>query len=219
MPHLLTGAALNFPEKPETIATDTRETAPNFIFYPYEQWESLAADIQTKLKEGPRLQRFCYNFFLPTGYKMADDRLQNKKPNVIRRLMNLPANLLFSRPLRDKLGLRKVKFAATDGPGLSQDAFRLIHAIGVSLRQTYFMAETGVIACQGENEIDFATVGRPTLNTEVRIADKDELLVRSNALFSGYDHGPAETAEVLVDGWFRTGDTARITEKGATLPY
>jgi long-chain acyl-CoA synthetase len=76
------------------------------------------------------------------------------------------------------------------------------------------MAETGVIACQGENEIDFETVGRPILGTEVRIAEKDELLVRSSALFSGYDHGPAEIAEVLVDGWFRTGDTARITEKG-----
>ena len=125
--------------------------------------------------------------------------------------MNLPANLLFSRPLRDKLGLRNVKFAATDGPGLSRDAFRLIHAVGVELRQTCFMAETGVIACQGENEIDFETVGRPILGTEVRIADKDELLVRSSALFSGYDHDPTE---VLVDGWFRTGETARITEKG-----
>jgi long-chain acyl-CoA synthetase len=110
--------------------------------------------------------------------------------------------------------LRKVKFAATDGPSLSRDAFRLIHAIGVELRQTCFMAETGVIACQGENEIDFETVGRPILGTEVRIAEKDELLVRSSALFSGYDHGPAENAEVLVDGWFRTGGTARITEKG-----
>jgi long-chain acyl-CoA synthetase len=214
IPHLLTGAALNFPEKPETIALDTRETGPNFVFYPHEQWESLAAEIQAKIKTAPPLQRFCYNLLLPTGYKMADDRLQNKKPNVVRRLMNLPANLLFSRPLRDKQGLRKVKFAATDGPSLSRDAFRLIHAIGVELRQTCFMAETGVIACQGENEIDFETVGRPILGTEVRIAEKDELLVRSSALFSGYDHGPAENAEVLVDGWFRTGGTARITEKG-----
>jgi len=79
------------------------------------------------------------------------------------------------------------------------------------------MAETGVIACQGENEIDFETVGRPISGTEVRIANNGELLVRSSALFSGYNHIPAETAGVLVDGWFRTGDTARITGKAELI--
>jgi long-chain acyl-CoA synthetase len=128
--------------------------------------------------------------------------------------MNVPANLLLFRPLRDKLGLRKVEFAATDGPGLSRDAFRLIHAIGVSLRQTCFMAETGVIACQGKNEIDFETVGRPILGTEVRIGDKDELLVRSDWLFSGDAPNVQKAAEVLADGWYHTGDKARINEKG-----
>ena len=217
IPHLLTGATLNFPEKPETIALDTWRARPNFIFYPHQQWEKLASDIQTKLKEANSLQRFYYNSFLPTGYKMADDRLQNKKPNVFRRLFNIPANVLLFRPLKDKLGLRKVRFAATDGPGLSRDAFRLLHDVGVELRQTCFMAETGVIACQGENEIDFETVGRPISGTEVRIANNGELLVRSDTMFSGYDHNPAETAEVLVDGWFHTGDTARINEKGQLI--
>ena len=213
MPHVLTGASLNFPEKPETIATDTRETAPDFIFYPYQQWESLAADIRTKLKDAGGLQRFCYNFFLPTGYKMAADKLQNKTPNLIRRLMNLPANVLLFRPLKDKLRLRKVRIAATDA-GLSQDAFRLIHAIGVELRQIYANDEIGMIACQGENDIDFATVGRPIAGMEVRITGKDELLVRSDWLFSGDASNVQKAAEVLADGWYHTGDKARITEKG-----
>ena len=211
--HPLTGAALNFPETQETIPTDTRETGPDFIFYPYGQWKSLVAEIKTKIKGANPLQRFCYNFFMPTGYKMAAYKLQNKKPNVIRRLMNLPANLLLFGPLKDKLGLRKVRIAVTDA-GLYEEAFRLMHAIGIELRQTYTNAEIGMIACQGDNEIDFETVGRPILGIEVRIGDKDELLVRSDWIFSGDATNVKKAAEVLADGWYHTGDKAKITEKG-----
>ena len=185
IPHLLEGAALNFPEKPETIPTDTRETAPDFIFYPYGQWESLAENIRARIKDA-------------------------HTSNIVKRLLNSP--LLF-RTLKDKLGLSKVRVAATDA-GLSPDAFRLLHAIEVELRQTYANAEIGMIACQGENDIDFETVGRPILGIEVRITDKDELLVRSDWLFSGDATNVQKGAEVLIDGWYHTGDKARITEKG-----
>ena len=186
IPHVLTGAALNFPEKPETTVTDTREIAPNFIFYPHEQWESLAEDIRARIKDA-------------------------HTSNIIKRLLNSP---LLSRPLKDKLGLSKVRVAATDGPGLSQDAFRLIHTIGVELRQIYANDEIGMIACRGENDIDFATVGRPIAGMEVRIGDKDELLVRSDWIFSGDARNVQKAAEVMSDGWYHTGDTARINEKG-----
>ena len=186
MPHVLTGAALNFPEKPETTPTDMRETAPDFIFYPHERWESMAEDIRARIKDA-------------------------HTSNIVKRLLNSP--LLF-RTLKDKLGLSKVRVAATDGPGLSQDAFRLLHAIGIELSQTYANDEIGIVACQGENEIDFETVGRPILGTEVRIGDKDELLVRSDWLFSGDAPNVQKAAEVLADGWYHTGDKARINEKG-----
>jgi long-chain acyl-CoA synthetase len=186
MPHILTGASLNFPEKPETTPTDTKETAPNFIFYPHEQWESLAEDIRARIKNA-------------------------HTSNIIKRLLNNP---LPFRTLKDKPGLSKVRVAATDGPGLSQDAFRLLHTIGIELRQTYANDEIGMIACQGENEINFETVGRPILGTEVRITDKDELLVRSDWIFSGDAANVQKAAEVLADGWYHTGDKARINEKG-----
>jgi len=214
VPHLLTGAALNFPEKPETAAIDTHETAPDFVFYPHQLWASLAAEIRTKVKESHGLKRFFYDSWLQTSYKIADDRLQNKKPSLISRLNNIPGNCLFFGPIKSKLGLNKVRLTATDGPGLSRDDFRLIYALGISVRQIYANAEAGFISSHTEGEFDAETVGRPAVNTEIRIANNGELLVRSNGLFDGYNNNPEKTAGVLIDGWYRTGDTARITEKG-----
>ena len=214
LPHLLTGARLNFPEEPETINEDTRETGPNFVIYGPRQWESLVSEIQVKMMDAHALKRFFYNLFLPLGHKIADIKFQGKTPNpVLRALYGIACAFLFT-PLKDKLGLSKVRFAVTGSSVLSLDTFRLIHAIGIELRQTYASTEAGLISSHAKGEIDFASVGRPALDTEVRISDAGELLVRSNSMFSGYYNDPEKTAAVLAEGWCHTGDAVNIDEKG-----
>ena len=214
IPHLLTGAALNFPEEPETIAEDTREIGPNFVIYGPRQWESLVSEIQVKMIDAHPLKRFTYKLFLPVGHKLAEYKFKNKKPNLLWRLLYIPSYWLLFRPLKDKLGLSNVRFAVTGGSVLSLDTFRLIHAIGVELRQNYASTEAGLISSHGAGEIDFESVGRPAVDTEVRILNSGELLVRSNSMFSGYHNDAKKTAEVLIDGWCHTGDAVNINEKG-----
>ena len=214
LPHLLTGARLNFPEEPETINEDTRETGPNFVIYGPRQWESLVSEIQVKMMDAHALKRFFYNLFLPLGHKIADIKFQGKTPNLFwRALYGVACAFLFT-PLKDKLGLSKVRFAVTGSSVLSLDTFRLIHAIGIELRQTYASTEAGLISSHAGGEIDFASVGRPALDTEVRISDAGELLVRSNSMFSGYYNEPEKTETVLADGWCHTGDAVNIDAKG-----
>jgi long-chain acyl-CoA synthetase len=214
IPHLLTGAVLNFPEEPETIAEDTRETGPNFVIYGPRQWESLVSEIQVKIIDTHPIKRFAYRFFLPVGRKIADIKFNGKEPSLFWRLVYKPAYYLLFRPLKDKLGLSNVRFAVTGSSVLSLDTFRLIHAIGIELRQNYASTEAGLISSHGKGEIDFASVGRPAVNTEVRVLNSGELYVRSNSMFSGYHHDPKKTAEVLVDGWLHTGDAVNINEQG-----
>ena len=214
LPHLLTGARLNFPEEPETINEDTRETGPNFVIYGPRQWESLVSEIQVKMMDAHALKRFFYNLFLPLGHKIADIKFQGKTPNLfLRALYGIACAFLFT-PLKDKLGLSKVRFAITGSSVLSLDTFRLIHAIGIELRQTYASTEAGLISSHAKGEIDFASVGRPALDTEVRISDAGELLVRSDSMFSGYYNDPEKTETVLADGWCHTGDAVNIDGKG-----
>lgn len=214
IPHLLTGARLNFPEEPETIAEDTREVGPSFVIYGPRQWESLVSEIQVKILDAHPLKRFCYNLFLPIGHRVADMAFENKRPGPLLRVLHWLAHILVFRPLKDRLGLSRVRFAVTGSSVLSLDTFRLIHAIGVELRQNYASTEAGLISCHGKGEIAFESVGRPALGTEVRVTDEGELLVRSDCMFSGYYKNPEKTAAALCNGWLRTGDAVNINEKG-----
>ena len=214
IPHLLTGAVLNFPEEPETIAEDTREIGPNFVIYGPRQWESLVSEIQVKMIDAHPIKRFTYKLFLPVGHKLADYKFKNKSPNILWRLLSVPAFWLLFRPLKDKLGLINVRFAVTGSSVLSLDTFRLIHAIGVELRQNYASTEAGLISSHGKGEIDFESVGRPAVGTEVRILNSGELLVRSDSMFSGYHRDEKKSADAMVNGWLRTGDAVNINDKG-----
>jgi long-chain acyl-CoA synthetase len=214
IPHILTGARLNFPEEPETVVEDTRETGPNFVIYGPRQWESLVSEIQVKIIDAHPLKRFFYKLFLPVGHKIADIKFKGKNPNLFWKAMHRLAYVVLFRPLKDKLGLSKVRFAVTGSSVLSLDTFRLIHAIGIELRQNYASTEAGLISSHGKGEIAFESVGRPAQGTEVRITDEGELLVRSDSMFSGYLNDPKKTETALAGGWCHTGDAVNVNEKG-----
>ncbi len=214
IPHLLTGAILNFPEEPETIAEDTREVGPNFVIYGPRQWESLVSDIHVKIIDTSPLKRFFYNRFMPVGHKLADIKFNGRIPNVFWQAAHSLAYWTLFRPMKDKLGLSGVRFAVTGSSVLSLDTFRLIHAMGVELRQVYASTEAGFISSHSQGEVKFETVGRPALGTEVRLTDEGELLVRSDCMFSGYLKNEKKTAETFVRGWCHTNDAVNIDDEG-----
>ena len=214
IPHLLSGAKLNFPEEPETIVEDTREIGPNFVIYGPRQWEGLVSEIQVKITDAHPLKRFFYHLFMPVGYRIADMKFANQKINLFWRCLHQIGNAVLFRPLKDKLGLSEAKLAVTGSSVLSLDTFRLIHAIGIELRQNYASTEAGFISSHSEGEIDFQSVGRPANNTEVRVSSAGELLVRSDCLFREYYKEPKKTQKTLIDGWCHTGDAVNINEQG-----
>lgn len=214
IPHLLTGARLNFPEKPETIAEDTREVGPTLATYGPRQWESLVSNIRAKIIYASSFRRFIYNLFLPVGHKISDADLRGSQLSLLSRFVHRVGYLVLFKPLKERLGLSRVRVAVTGGSVLSPDTFRLIHAIGIELRQNYVSTEAGFISSHSRGEINLESVGRPALGTEVRVTDSGELLVRSDSVFSGYYRDPLRTAATLVDGWCRTGDAVNIDGDG-----
>jgi len=214
IPHLLTGARLNFAEEPDTIAEDTREVGPDFAIYGPRQWESLVSEIQVKITDAHPLKRFFYRLLMPVGYKMAEFKFDDRKPGPFWNTLYKFAHLLLLRPLKDRLGLSSVRFAVTGSSVLSLDTFKLIHAMGIELRQTYASTEAGFISSHTRGDIDFQSVGRPALGVEVRVSDEGELLVRSDCAFSAYLGEPEKTARIKKDGWVHTGDAVNINDKG-----
>jgi long-chain acyl-CoA synthetase len=184
------------------------------VIYGPRQWEGLVSDIQVKMLDASWLKRLTYKIFMPVGYRIADMQFEGKTPDIFWRILHYTAYLLLFRPLKDRLGLSSVRFAVTGSSVLSLDTFRLIHAIGIELRQAYASTEAGLISSHAKGEIKFESLGRPALGATVRITKEGELLVTSDCMFTAYHKNPDKTKATLVDGWCHTGDAVNLNEQG-----
>lgn len=219
-PHVMYGLIVNFPEAPETVRENIREIAPEFLFYPSRLWENLTAIIQVRITDSTWLNRLLYNLFLPIGYKVADLRYEKKSVGLGLNLLNTLGDFLVFRPLRDQLGLTRVRTAITAGASLSPDMLRFFRAMGINLKQVYSSTETAAAGTQHNDEdVKFVSVGQPLPNIQFKIADDGEILIGGDHIFVGYYKNEEETAKSLSEDeqgirWFHTGDAGYIDDDG-----
>jgi len=132
------------------------------------------------------------------------------------RLRYALGDLLVYGPLRNQLGLSRVKVAYTAGEAIGPDLFAFYRSLGVNLKQLYGSTETAVFVCmQPDGQVRADSVGPPVEGVELRIAENGEVLVRSPGLLKEYHRNPEATAEVRdADGWFHTGDAGLLDADG-----
>ncbi len=98
---------------------------------------------------------------------------------------------------------------------ISHNILKYFQSIGIPIREGYGMTETtGITHMSDEQHFKLGTVGRPLPETEVRIAEDGEILVRHKGIFKGYYRDEETTREALHDGWMHTGDVGEIDEEG-----
>jgi long-chain acyl-CoA synthetase len=205
---------INFPEEPETLMQDIREISPRFLLITPRQWASLSSMTQTRIGDAGFLKRSAYELCLPIGHKVADYRSKGRAVPLGWRMLHALADLVVFAPLRDKLGVTKTRYPFTGSAFLSPDFFRFFQAVGVNLRQVYGSTEAGVVSMHGEDDVDNDSVGRICGGAEVRISETQEILVRGPSVFSGYYKSEEKTAQAIRDGWFHTGDSGYLSERG-----
>ena len=212
---LQAGFALNFPESAATQQADLREIGPRVMFSPPRIWESLLSQVQVRVGDAGWLKRRAFDMAIAVGRRYATARLRGGKPSVGLRALHLLADLVALRPVREQLGLTRIRRAYTGGAPLGPDVFEFFHAIGVNLKQIYGQTEIcGIAVIHRDGDIKFNTVGTGIPGTELRIADDGEILLRSPAVFQGYYRNDEATVEALHDGWLHTGDAGYLDEDG-----
>ncbi len=212
---LTVGFTVNFPEEPETVRENLREIGPQVMFSPPRIWENLVSEVQVKIEDTSWFKRKVYDWAMPIGYAMADTRFEKRAPSSSLRWRYRLAEWLVFAPIKDQLGLRRIRRAYTGGAALGPDVFRFFHALGVNLKQIYGQTEiSGISVVHRDGDIKFQTVGLPLPETEIRIADNGEILSRSPAVFVGYYKNPEATAGTLKDGWLHSGDAGYFDEDG-----
>jgi long-chain acyl-CoA synthetase len=212
---------VNFPEGPEQVLKNIRELAVEAMVFAPRQWESLASTIQARMLDAGTFSRQVYEWGLRIGHEVNVARLEGRQISMQARMSFPLAEALVLRPLRDQLGLTRLKIAACGGATMAPDVFRMFHAIGVPLRNIYGSTETGLLAMHQGERYDLETVGHwlrahPETDEplEWRLQEDGELQIRGGAYFLGYYRRPDASAEKLRDGWFCTGDAVTRTERG-----
>ncbi len=209
---LASGMEVNFPEEPETVQENIREIGASVLFFGPRQWESIIRLVQAKIIDTSPLRRFFYYLFLPVGYKVAEIKLQRKKPNLLWQILYFLANLIVFRPLKDKVGLLKIRCAYTAGAAVSPDILHYFQAIGVNIKQLYGGSEQGLVTLHRDGEIKWETSGPSMPGMEIRLSEEGEIIVRGENMFAGYYKNPEATREKIRNGWYYTGDFGYLDE-------
>ena len=212
---LLAGFTVNFPEETATARQDTREIGPAFLMSPPRIWENMVSDVQVMAEDTTPLKRWIYRWAMKQGAARAEARFRGQRVGFAGSVGHRFADWMVFGPVRDQLGLARVRRAYTGGAALGPDVFRFYHAIGVNLKQLYGQTEvSGISVVHRDDDIRFQTVGVPLPRTEIRISEEGEILCRSPAVFQGYFKNPAATAEALEDGWLHSGDAGYFDDHG-----
>jgi long-chain acyl-CoA synthetase len=208
------GFTTSFCEDAATVRADLREIGPDLVFSPPRIWEDMVADVLVRIGEADVLKRTLFGWGHRIGGRVADRRMGGQRVGAGLRALHRLADWVALRPVRDQLGLTRLRCCYTGGAPLGPDVFRFFHALGVNLKQAYGQTEIcGLAIAHRNNAIRFHTVGVPTPGTELRIADSGEVLLRSPAVFHGYYRNEEETAAAIdADGWLHTGDAGYLDD-------
>jgi long-chain acyl-CoA synthetase len=213
---LYAGFPCNCPESPETVQRDLRELGPTLLLAPPRIWENMLTAMQVKGSDAPPLKRWVFQTFQRAAERAEILRSEGKRVPLGLRLACALGEFFVYGPVRDQLGLRRVRTALTGGAPLGPDTFRFFRSIGVNLKQVYGCTEvTGLTSLQPDGEANPTTAGRPCPGIDVKIAERGEVLVKGPGVFKGYLKNEEATHEVIDrEGWFHTGDAGFIDPRG-----
>jgi long-chain acyl-CoA synthetase len=216
--HLLYGFQVNFPESPETVQTDIREIAPSTLLFPSRLWEGLARTMQMRINDSTLINRLLYKAFMPIAYKVIDlEDNQQPIPPHLKALRWLGEWAIF-QPLRDKIGMVRMRDAITSGAALSPDVLRFFRACGVELKSLYGSTEMQAVTLHYPGNVKLASVGEILPGIDMKIADNQEIRVKGQVIFGGYYNEPEQSAEAFdEDGFFKTGDAGYVDEDGHVI--
>ena len=215
---IMVGAQIYYSEGLEKLVSNIEETRPTIMVVVPRLFEVIRARMITAVEKQGKLAGWMLNQALRVGEKDYERRMG---------LLDRPVDLILDKLFRPKIGKRfggRMKALVSGGAPLNPEIGVFFHSIGLTLLQGYGQTEAGpVISCNRPSAgIKMDTVGPPLMNTEVKIADDGEILVRGELVMKGYWRNPAETERVLVPNpaepdkgpWLHTGDIGHIDDKG-----
>ncbi len=195
----------------EHLTANMQEVRPTIMTAVPRLYEVMYQRIRKSIDQTQGFRRTLFDKTIALGSKRYEDP---KSLSLWERLLDRLLERLVRQKVRDRYGGR-LRYFVSGGAPLNLDIGIFFNAIGVKLLQGYGLTESApVISCNPPLGFKLHTVGPPVADTEVRIAEDGEILVRGELVMQGYYNEPDATAAAITDGWLHTGDIGRIDEDG-----
>ena len=213
---LACGYVVNCPESAATVMIDLKEVGPTYYFAPPRVFEGLLTSVMIRMEDAGKLKKKMFQSFMDVAKRVGPARMDGLPVSFIDTIKYQLGDFFVYGPLRNNLGMSRVKVAYTAGEAIGPDLFTFYRSIGINMKQLYGSTETAVFVCvQPDNQARADTVGVPLAGVEIKVAANGELMVKSPGLLKEYYKNPEATAEVLTaDGWYHTGDAGFLDKEG-----
>ncbi|WP_346892217.1 AMP-binding protein [uncultured Roseibium sp.] len=210
------GYCVNCPESLDTVDVDRLEIAPTYFFAPPRVFESMLTSIMVRMEDAGKFKRRMFDYFMGVARRSGEKILNGESVSLKDRLLYRLGEFFVYGPLKNRMGLTRMKVGYTAGEAIGPEIFRFYRALGLNLKQLYGQTEASVyITLQPDGEIYGDTVGKPAPSVELKIAENGEVLYRSPGVFVGYYKNDEATRSTKTEeGWVHTGDAGFIADNG-----
>jgi long-chain acyl-CoA synthetase len=204
------GAEIYYAESLEKLASNIVEVRPTIMVVVPRLFELL----RTRVTKAVEQQGWLAAKLLDQALRVGARKAAGKSG-----LLDAPLEVLLRNSIIPKVRARfggRMKALVSGGAPLNPEVGNFFQSLGLTLMQGYGQTESGPVAAVNRplTGIRQDTVGTPLRNTEIRIAEDGEILLRGELVMQGYWRNDAETAKVLRDGWLHTGDIGEFDEGG-----
>ena len=216
---LWAGFCVNCPESQDTMQADLREIGPTYFFAPPQVFERQLTSVMIRMEDAGKFKKRMFDHFMKVAKRVGPAILDGETVSFKDRLSYRLGKFMVYEPLKDTLGLRRIRVGYTAGEAIGPELFDFYRSLGINLKQLYGQTEATVfITQQPDGEVSPDTVGVPSPGVELRIDDSGEVFYRSPGVFIEYYKNPESTATTKAqDGWVATGDAGFIEDKTGQL--
>ena len=217
---LCTGIRVAINYNPKEIQRAVKEVQPNYMCSVPRFWEKVYTAVNDNLASAKPVVRMLVKRAISVGKtrNMKYARLGKKAPAIVEKQYQYFEKKVFKK-LRGAIGVTDGKLFPTAGAMLSDNITEFLHAVGINICIGYGLSETNAsVSFYKPGEWTLGTIGTPISSIQVKIGDKNEILVKGPTVMKGYYNKPQETAEAIdADGWFHTGDCGEIAPTGELI--
>ena len=183
---MVAGYCVNCPESGETVLTDLREIGPTYYFAPPRVFENLLTQVTIRMDDASAVKRGLYRYFMRVAKRCGADILDGRPVAFTDRVWYALGTIVIYGPLRNVLGMSRLRVAYTGGAAIGPDLFGFYRSIGINIKQFYGQTETCAYVCkQASGTVRLDTVGRPMAGVDLRIAADGEVQIRSPGTAQG----------------------------------